>query len=648
MECVRLAVFLLALLAIPLYAAYGADYTILTGQDADSKITIETDGDRLVTYSMSIATGSGTTLVEPGDPRMEVRDYGFFIVDRTSGFLAVVKDTGSGYVISVKIGPDVKKYSADISIEGLLSPDPGRPKTDAGTGTDAGAPDPRPAESVEETAKRLLAENLKKLEKQNALSKSDRTNIDLTYEEYKKLYYDRDDAKIPPPAETVEEKPPAIKLFVSVPREVRWTDELRYNVLVTDDAKVKHRSEFGSFVGSGIGGVAIDVEVKNTEGETVHKISGSTADDGSWLGTGYVIPDNAASHKPYVVEVTVTHKAGDLTLKEKKERPFYAVAIANPNTNYPPIAHVELSFFFQNTGDETTPTGQNPSTFKLLFEPETCVLLKDIRNLFKGAGNSGDFRLKSSDGNGDCYSLGGDSGTLTDRGYMDYKIMSKKGPFKFVLNDDGIGIDDIVNMTGDAIFDKGVQSVDLNAYKHIVWSHYADEDLTELSVIPTTGNAPSRDLVELMVSSGTIVRNDTGEFISDVTDVNDLFPRDTEIEFAFPAVEIDLDGSKSYDPNGNMLPTFKWKVTETDAPLVKLDPENYLKGEYSEECKGSSLGCEYIVKAANVPDDEDPMILLVDISRQSSRTCFELVVNDGSRNSQPFETCVTLEPQTDT
>ncbi|RNJ78147.1 MAG: hypothetical protein EB830_00680 [Nitrosopumilus sp. H13] len=341
---------IMAVFLVPLSVAYGET---ISAQDSDSAITIQVDGDRLVTYSVSLADGSE---MGPVDPKFQARSFGFLIIDKAGGFFAAVKNTDAGYEIRARIGLGaetlVKEYTVYQKMEkddktadadeknpadnkeppAKKNTDEKKPADDApkpdkkpknpvqrnlldatvldpDKDKDAGA---KPANTAEEEAKRIRDEALKKLEEQNKSpikSKKSEPSAVRSYEEYKKQV---DNSTEPAPPANIG----SFEFFAHVPH-VKLNSNLEHEVLVTDDAANIPSGKYDVSVGKGIPGIVITSVLKDVRGGILDKQNGVTDKNGVWEAKPYKIPSQKEKKK-FVIDLTATHKEGKKTLKIQK------------------------------------------------------------------------------------------------------------------------------------------------------------------------------------------------------------------------------------------------------------------------------------------------------------------------------------------
>lgn len=352
---------ILAIFLVPLSLAYGET---ISAQDEDSNITIQLDGDRLITYSVSLAGGS--EIIEPMDPKLKTRNFGFLIIDRTGGFFAAVKNTDDGYKIKVRISLDtdviVKEYTVHEEMKQekkqaantdektqtgnedkkpedkkpeekkpAVNPNLGQRDLLGSTKLESSKDEDMPPKSTTDTraeaAQKKLDEDLKKLAEQNKnqlKSKKDDPTAVTSYDAYKKQTAN---ATSEPTAPTNIE---SFRLFTHVPH-IKLNSNLEHEVLVTDNAKIVQSGRYNTILGNSIPDVAITSVLKNSKGKVLNEQEGITDKSGVWAAKPYKIPDQKEKEK-FIMDITATYKSGEKTIREKEQKIFRTVS--EPNDVY--------------------------------------------------------------------------------------------------------------------------------------------------------------------------------------------------------------------------------------------------------------------------------------------------------------------------
>ncbi len=112
---------------------------------------------------------------------------------------------------------------------------------------------------------------------------------------------------------TVPDK--AIELFLSVPHNVLWENELRYTILVTDGSGHRYNLDYGDYTGNEIEDANITGQITDPSGEILQNFNGTTNSQGTYFNK-FIIPDRSTTIGEYTVSVQVANTFKDGTVVE--------------------------------------------------------------------------------------------------------------------------------------------------------------------------------------------------------------------------------------------------------------------------------------------------------------------------------------------
>ena len=106
-----------------------------------------------------------------------------------------------------------------------------------------------------------------------------------------------------------------IKSFLSVPPNVQWKKELKYDVLVTDDSVHRYNPTYKAYVGNELKDVKITGKITNPSGKILQNFNGVTDSKGKYFNK-FLIPDNSITRGEYTVSVNAVNTFKDKTSSE--------------------------------------------------------------------------------------------------------------------------------------------------------------------------------------------------------------------------------------------------------------------------------------------------------------------------------------------
>lgn len=132
-----------------------------------------------------------------------------------------------------------------------------------------------------------------------------------------------------------------IKAFLSVPPNVTWKKELKYDVLVTDDSGHRYNANYKTYVGNEIENAVVSGKITNPSGKTIHQFNGTTDFNGKFFDK-FLVPDNSITRGEYTVSVNAVNTFKDKSTAEVKTNKAFFVFPISKSSNYPPIANAGM------------------------------------------------------------------------------------------------------------------------------------------------------------------------------------------------------------------------------------------------------------------------------------------------------------------
>ena len=317
---------ILILLLIPIQLIDGLEIIKITGQDENSKIVIEFNDNQLITYSLTLNDdNSNQIFLESIDPKLKIKDYGFYIIDRANGIFIVGKNIeDKKWIIVSKIKIDseriTKKWIMDIEPV----------KTITGQRdlfTENNKMEPIIEDSIKENreyAKKQLEEKLDRLDKENNKWSKTEVKVDYDkYEEYKKTIFDRNENNTKPEIIIKEEKDnfdnKILDILIDYYEKVDINENFKFTVKTFD---------------GNIDNVLINVKFKNTDGIIIKEFSGKTKD--GKFDNEFRIKENIWAVGTYTLEVNAS--LGEQIVDKSKS--FFVLEMRKNSFNNPPVAKI--------------------------------------------------------------------------------------------------------------------------------------------------------------------------------------------------------------------------------------------------------------------------------------------------------------------
>ena len=344
----------LLFLILPLSQIDGQESKKIVGEDENSKITIELTDGVPVSYSLDYThDGSEKVTLENPFSKFKIKEDRFLIIDPANSVVILGKNIADKkYIIVSKIKIDSEKVTKRwiIDIEKPKIPTGQRNLfEEASRVAEPVVDDSFKAAYNKAKAERIAQaeaehqKNLKRLDETNAKKSTTRdANTGLSYEDYKKQSYDRDDDRtLPKNVSKNTSNATSLKVFVSSPHSVEWKKSWIYDVLVTDEIKTQYKSNYKSFIGNPIEDAAVSTVIKNPSGSVLHESSGETGADGLY-DDFYIIPDQSTQRGEYLLEVTATKSIDGVMYEVSTEKEFFVTADSGSYNN-PPVANFTAS-----------------------------------------------------------------------------------------------------------------------------------------------------------------------------------------------------------------------------------------------------------------------------------------------------------------
>ena len=353
----------LLFLILPLSQIDGQESKKIVGEDENSKITIELTDGVPVSYSLDYThDGSEKVTLENPFSKFKIKEDRFLIIDPANSVVILGKNIADKkYIIVSKIKIDSEKVTKRwiIDIEKPKIPTGQRNLfEEASRVAEPVVDDSFKAAYNKAKAERIAQaeaehqKNLIRLDETNAKKSTTRdANTGLSYEDYKKQSYDRDDDRtLPKNVSKNTSNATSLKVFVSSPHSVEWKKSWIYDVLVTDEIKTQYKSNYKSFIGNPIEDAAVSTVIKNPSGSVLHESSGETGADGLY-DDFYIIPDQSTQRGAYLLEVTATKSIDGVMYEASTEKEFFVTADSGSYNN-PPVANFTASATIM--GSDTT------------------------------------------------------------------------------------------------------------------------------------------------------------------------------------------------------------------------------------------------------------------------------------------------------
>ncbi len=344
----------LLFLILPLSQIDGQESKKIVGEDENSKITIELTDGVPVSYSLDYThDGSEKVTLENPFSKFKIKEDRFLIIDPANSVVILGKNIADKkYIIVSKIKIDSEKVTKRwiIDIEKPKIPTGQRNLfEEASRVAEPVVDDSFKAAYNKAKAERIAQaeaehqKNLIRLDETNAKKSTTRdANTGLSYEDYKKQSYDRDDDRtLPKNVSKNTSNATSLKVFVSSPHSVEWKRSWDYDVLVTDEIKTQYKSNYKSFIGNPIEDAAVSTVIKNPSGSVLDESSGETGADGLY-DDFYIIPDQSTQRGAYVLEVTATKSIDGVMYEVSTEKEFFVTADSGSYNN-PPVANFTAS-----------------------------------------------------------------------------------------------------------------------------------------------------------------------------------------------------------------------------------------------------------------------------------------------------------------
>ena len=344
----------LLFLILPLSQIDGQESKKIVGEDENSKITIELTDGVPVSYSLDYThDGSEKVTLENPFSKFKIKEDRFLIIDPANSVVILGKNIADKkYIIVSKIKIDSEKVTKRwiIDIEKPKIPTGQRNLfEEASRVAEPVVDDSFKAAYNKAKAERIAQaeaehqKNLIRLDETNAKKSTTRdANTGLSYEDYKKQSYDRDDDRtLPKNVSKNTSNATSLKVFVSSPHSVEWKKSWIYDVLVTDEIKTQYKSNYKSFIGNPIEDAAVSTVIKNPSGSVLHESSGETGADGLY-DDFYIIPDQSTQRGAYLLEVTATKSIDGVMYEASTEKEFFVTADSGSYNN-PPVANFTAS-----------------------------------------------------------------------------------------------------------------------------------------------------------------------------------------------------------------------------------------------------------------------------------------------------------------
>ena len=372
----------LLFLILPLSQIDGQESKKIVGEDENSKITIELTDGVPVSYSLDYThDGSEKVTLENPFSKFKIKEDRFLIIDPANSVVILGKNIADKkYIIVSKIKIDSEKVTKRwiIDIEKPKIPTGQRNLfEEASRVAEPVVDDSFKAAYNKAKAERIAQaeaehqKNLIRLDETNAKKSTTRdANTGLSYEDYKKQSYDRDDDRtLPKNVSKNTSNATSLKVFVSSPHSVEWKKSWIYDVLVTDEIKTQYKSNYKSFIGNPIEDAAVSTVIKNPSGSVLDESSGETGADGLY-DDFYIIPDQSTQRGAYLLEVTATKSIDGVMYEASTEKEFFVTADSGSYNN-PPVANFTASAGMM----EVSPTTEGGLSLDSLTDTFVVVML---------------------------------------------------------------------------------------------------------------------------------------------------------------------------------------------------------------------------------------------------------------------------------